>query len=389
MAHTVFFANEDYDGQFGRTLAAASAGTADIGEAFAAAEQIGKRPNPDHWYAVWNALGTRVHAAADAAAAQHPVSARNAYLRACEYYRQAFFFLRHDLDDQRLQGAYANHVAAFKAAATNLGGPVATELNIPFEAIAMHGWFIAPDASGEARPTVIMPCGYDSTAETTYTLGTGALRRGYNLVAFDGPGQGRTLYVDRVVMRRDFEVALTPVVDLLLTRADVDAERIALIGRSFAGYLAPRAAAFEHRIAALVCDPPNPNLGSRIPTGITGELAAPVISLESKFSVDKREFFGARMATHGVHNLNDYFASLRTFNMLDVAKDIRCPTLLVACEGDPLADIGGSEILANGIGAQTTEISLSAATGAGGHCGGLGQHVWDAAVYDWLDATLR
>ena len=37
-------------------------------------------------------------------------------------------------------------------------------------------------------------------------------------------------------------------------RGDVDPARIALYGGSFGGYLAPRAAAFEHRLAACIAD---------------------------------------------------------------------------------------------------------------------------------------
>ena len=40
-------------------------------------------------------------------------------------------------------------------------------------------------------------------------------------------------------MRHDFEVVLTAVLDWLTARADVDPQRIVLVGRSFAGYLAP------------------------------------------------------------------------------------------------------------------------------------------------------
>ncbi len=46
---------------------------------------------------------------------------------------------------------------------------------------------------------------------------------------------------------------LTPVVDWLATQPGVDAGRLVLFGRSFAGDLAPRGATAEHRIAALVC----------------------------------------------------------------------------------------------------------------------------------------
>jgi pimeloyl-ACP methyl ester carboxylesterase len=220
------------------------------------------------------------------------------------------------------------------------------------------------------------------------SYGVGALERGYNVLSFDGPGQGKALYEQRLYMRSDFEAVLTPVVDWLVSRSEVDATKLVLIGRSFGGYLAPRAAAFEHRIAALVCDPPDPNLGSHIPTGFIGKIAAPVTELQEKMSADKREFFGARMATHGVHDMAAYLHTLREFDMLSVAGQITCPTLLVECEGDPLAGSEGAAELAAAMTAPTTSIELTAASGAGGHCGGLGQRVWDAAVFDWLERTL-
>jgi hypothetical protein len=46
----------------------------------------------------------------------HSVSARNAYLRAAEYSRQAFFIHRDDLGGKELQSAYRSSVAAFRAA---------------------------------------------------------------------------------------------------------------------------------------------------------------------------------------------------------------------------------------------------------------------------------
>jgi cephalosporin-C deacetylase-like acetyl esterase len=385
----VFFHDDLYDAQFARTLAAVYAGACDLGEAFSAAHAIGAKATPDDWYEGWVALARRVDAAAVAAeAGGHPVTARAAFLRAAEYYRQAFFFLRHDLDDQRVQGAYADHVRTFAAAAPQVGAAVAEAVEIPYEGTALHGWFFSPDASAQKRPTVISPDGYDSTAEDGLAYVIGALERGYNVLTVDGPGQGRALYRDRLFLRPDFEAVLTPVVDWLLERPTVDAAALVLFGRSFAGYLAPRAAAFEHRIAALVCDPADPDMGAHLPEGVAGRIAAPTIALEMKVSAEKREFFGARMATHGLTEVADYFDTLRGFDMTPVAGSITCPTLLVDCEGDPLAASGGSDALAAALTAPTTRVTLTAESGAGGHCGGLGQKVWDAAVYDWLDTVL-
>ena len=72
---------------------------------------------------------------------------------------------------------------------------------------------------------------------------------------FDGPGQGGMLRQREEPFRADWEAVVTPVLDFALKRPEVDPERIALMGRSFGGYLAPRAASAEHRLAALVADP--------------------------------------------------------------------------------------------------------------------------------------
>jgi dipeptidyl aminopeptidase/acylaminoacyl peptidase len=48
---------------------------------------------------------------------------------------------------------------------------------------------------------------------------------------------------------------LTPVLDAMLRRPDVDRDRVAVIGVSQAGYWVPRALAFEHRPVAAVVDP--------------------------------------------------------------------------------------------------------------------------------------
>jgi len=49
----VLFRNASYDGQLTRTLAAAMAGSADLGEAMATARRIGK-PSGTAWYDAWS-----------------------------------------------------------------------------------------------------------------------------------------------------------------------------------------------------------------------------------------------------------------------------------------------------------------------------------------------
>lgn len=121
-SQTIYFADALFDDQFARTLAASYAESADLGEAYAAARAISPHPTPDTWYDGWIELARAVESSAvEAERAGHAVTARNAYLRASEYYRQAFFFLRHLLQDERLQEAYAAHARTFATAAPDLG----------------------------------------------------------------------------------------------------------------------------------------------------------------------------------------------------------------------------------------------------------------------------
>ena len=111
-----FIDDPDMDGQLQRTLAAADSGSADLGEALAA---VGRVTPGDHdsWWAEWSTLWELSDTTAVAAeAAGHRVTACRARLRAAEYLRQAWFFLRHDLDDERLQTGWRRHQASFAVA---------------------------------------------------------------------------------------------------------------------------------------------------------------------------------------------------------------------------------------------------------------------------------
>ena len=81
-----------------------------------------------------------------------------------------------------------------------------------------------------------------------------AVERGYNVLAFDGPGQFGPQHREGLHFRPDWEKVITPVVDFALKLPGIDPGKIALMGISFGGELAPRAAAFEKRIAALIAN---------------------------------------------------------------------------------------------------------------------------------------
>lgn len=113
-------------------------------------------------------------------------------------------------------------------------------VEIPFEDLTLPGYHFRVADDGRRRPTVILCNGYDGTVEELYFFNArAALDRGFDVLAFDGPGQGSVLVEQGVHLRPDWENVVAPVVDWLLERPTVDPDRIALIGLSLGGYLAP------------------------------------------------------------------------------------------------------------------------------------------------------
>lgn len=393
---TTFLADPTFDAQFGRTLTAAVRGCGDIGEALAVATGI-TSGDVASWATAWTAKADAVLAEAGASQeAGDPVGARRAYLRASEYYRQAFFFARTDLDDPVLRSAYPSHVSAFRAALPLLPWSC-TALDLEKDGIVVHGYLLRPDDSGAARPTVIAPAGYDSTAENGYSFSAAsALERGMNCLVFEGPGQGGVLYTRGIPLRHDFEAVLPPVVDWLLAQDGVDPAALVLFGRSFAGYLAPRAATAEHRLAALVCDPAQYDFGAAIRRQMGDQRWARLQShdptLEAELAPMLADPVAAngyrwRMRAHGVDTLCDYFRELSRYRLDGLADTISCPTLALAGEGD-FAGTGQLQVFADALTAPVTTHEFTVAEGAGGHCEGLGQDRLDQFVYAWLARTL-
>jgi hypothetical protein len=77
---------------------------------------------------------------------------------------------------------------------------------IPFGAGILTGYLMRPTGPIVPRPTLILPAGYDSTAESGYVeTAWMALGRGMNAFTLEGPGQGATLYRDRMPMRPENE----------------------------------------------------------------------------------------------------------------------------------------------------------------------------------------
>jgi hypothetical protein len=392
----LFFNNEDLDGQFLRMLSYTAYGGADIGECFETAGRI-KEGDRDSWYEALNQTANRVRQNGDRSLENgHKVSARRSYLRASNYYRAAEFYVRDNRNDPRsLQGWQASHDCFAKAA--ELFDPAFEAVEIPYEGTTLPGYFFTLDDSGQPRPTVITMTGMDGYLEETYfSVIAAALERGYNGLTYDGPGQGGVLRQREVPLRADWEKVVTPVVDFALARPEVDPDRIVLLGRSFGGYLAPRAACSEHRLAACVADPGQFDMfdmaAARMPKEMGGALQSDSPALDSvldKMMEDDawRFFLAARMRAFGAKTPRELVLMQREYSLKGRVQQLECPTLVCDNVADTIAG-GQAKLLYDALECPKGYVQFTAEEGAAGHCEGGAQVLFHTKVFDWLDQTL-
>jgi pimeloyl-ACP methyl ester carboxylesterase len=387
VAVKLYFDDESFDGQLQRSIGKTS-DMASVGECLAIAERItpGDR---DSWYRAWSDFAARLFdQGTQALDAGRRATARSLFLRSTEYFRQAFFFHRDDLDGGELRAAYPASVRAFRAALPLLGHRAEVLSD------GLSGYFFAPRESGGALPTILHLGGYDGTAEELYDAVEPALARGYAVAAVDGPGQGSMLYDQRVPMRPDWEEIVPAMVDELMRNPEVDPERIVLVGRSFGGLLAPRGASGEHRLAAMIVDPGQFDLGQVI-LGRLGELGARVDDpsaddqFESLLTIPAlRAVFAPRMVTHGVTGVRAYCRDLLRYSNEGTAAAITCPSFVTDNEVD-LVSTGQGKILFDHLTCAKTFRLFTQAEGAEGHCEGMAPIVFWTAALDWLDDLVH
>ncbi|WP_224242515.1 alpha/beta hydrolase family protein [Hyalangium gracile] len=234
-------------------LGHATSGMSDVGECLETAWRI--RPGEEKsWFDAWLETAERVHRIADTAQARgHAVSAGETYARAANYYRAATMHYT-DRSDPRLLEATRRAATTFETSNTLLGYP-AQPLDIPYEGTSLPGYFIRSPYAKASAPVLLLHQGLHAWPEETRWVYDGAYKRGYHALIFHGPGQGRALREKGLSFRPDWERAVSPVVDAAERIAGVDPKRILLMGLSFGGALAPRAAAFDRRIALCIANP--------------------------------------------------------------------------------------------------------------------------------------
>src|SRR6266550_3576453 len=394
------FDDESFSFETLRTAGFATYGGADLGEVLTTARHIGEGDEAS-WHQAWKATAQRVADIGEQARASgHGVSAREALLRASNYYRTAAdFLLEHPATDPEMTLLSAGQRDTFAAAAALFDTPV-QDVSIPYEGTTLPAYLFLVDDSGAARPTIVYNSGYDSTREESYyVIAAAALRRGYNVLAFDGPGQGAALREQRLVMRPDWEAVITPVVDYALTRGEIAADKIVLFGYSLGGFLVARAAAFEHRVAALILDDGiydfHAAFANSLPTFVMSWIeegrdhrAVPVLTMLAAANLQVRWGMRNGMWVFGADSFADMVRKTRDYTLDGIAHQVMAPTLVMDAENDQFLK-GQPQLVEKALtGASTTLLTLTSAEGAGEHTHAGAVSRAHQAMFDWLDTTL-
>jgi Alpha/beta hydrolase family len=395
-----FFEHEQFNFEFQFALGGVHYGAGDLGEMLSTADRV-IDGDADSWCREWIATGQRlVTIAEECARSGHRVSARTAYLRAATYYAVALSSVDGTKDPAALlRPTFAEHRRCFDAY-TELLDPPAERVEIPYEGGAMPGYLFRPSTSETPRRTLIMNNGSDGPVTSIWPpVSAGGVARGYNVLIFDGPGQQSTLFEREVPFRHDWEHVITPVLDFLLARADVDPARIVLYGISQGGYWVPRALAFERRIAAAIADPGVLNAFEPWWEAVSPELqrlldAGDKQSFDRLFDEGMREAPPAqrrnwewRAKPYGLQSPFDVFTAARRYNLADVADQIITPLLIADPEGEQFWP-GQSQQLFEKLQGTKQLVAFTADEGADRHCEPLARSLLEQRMFDWLDETL-
>jgi cephalosporin-C deacetylase-like acetyl esterase len=392
-------------------------GCAEFGELVTAVNQINAAgASYQSYYGTFWGLAQRISTLADQElAAGHTASARSAYLRAAMYFQMCLYFILGTSARAQEAGAYAAGQRCWHQA-SQLFDPPFEPVRIPYGHSWLPGYLLKPDDRPARRPTVIFNNGQDAQNVQMYALGAAdALQRGYNALIFEGPGQGSMLFQRQVPFRPDWENVITPIVDYLRRRPEVDPARIALNGSSLGGELVIRAAAFEHRLAAVVADPGFlsvwlswatllPPIAALFAHGATKQQVndawqkdvVPALTAVERFTLAKtsegygRPYLLAARAGQVFSDLYDLGTTLMQFTVAQAAGRVTAPTLVTAYAGDALvvpACGQGTEVYQR-LRSEKQFHQFTEAEGAQDHCAPMAPQTRNQAVYDWLDGIL-
>lgn len=391
------FEDPSFDFVARTALGHAAMGNIDLGFAIQVLESIDDG-DAASWLRCWSEAGERLEQrAAECRARGLPKSSGWFSLGASECFDTALAFIDGIDDPSILPAVFGKQTAAWDAF-LDAAGETPVRFRVPAgSGPAMPAVLLRPDASGAARPTVIVVNGSDGSLTTLWAvIARGALERDWNVLLFDGPGQQSMLFEHDVPFRPDWEAVLPLVVDAAIARPDVDAARLTAFGISQGGYWLPRALAFEHRFAAAAVDGGVVDVG----TAWRAELPAPALALLDAGERDRfnallagrgdarraREF-AFRARPYGAASPYDVFKAVEDYRLGDLAGRIETPMLVIEPEGERTWP-GQSRDLFDRLRGDKELLQVGERDGGAGHCEPMARGLVEHRVLDFLESRL-
>lgn len=419
--------DEDFDFEFNRVLAHAVYRGSDTGEVLRLRSQI-KPGDMNDWHDAFFALAQRAEASAGPPAKpdqiSRNVSRTDRMFAASNYYRTADFFLHGDPDDPRIMSLWSKQTECFDEALKSLGNGTRHELKADGFTVPII-FFKTSLAEGKPRPVILIGNGYDgSMEEMLHINGFAALQRGYDVILYEGPGMPSVRRYQNLGWIPDWERVVTPVVDFALSQPDTDEKRVVLLGYSMGGNLAVRAAAFEHRLAAVLAVDGVFDLTSylRLPPylekirqeGSEEEFNGAFARFAFDSSTSTATRWGIQQGKsillipqhksknrHSLlisHNIglwsfniptgSEFFRVNPLYSLAPVIDQVQCPVFVGDAEDD-LFFKGQPSKLTSALGKRAHYRFFSSEEAAGLHCQVGAAQLLNSETFDWLENTLK
>lgn len=390
-----FIDDEVMDDQFRHHLSMMVYGMSDLGECLEVARHLSPG-DEESWIAAWAAMAAHIQARAeDAATRGKSVTAASAFLRAATYWRASLMHFGWPDDPRMTLHAVASNACYERYLA--LSGYPGRYVEIPYEHSFLPAHFYTSPTAPPNGPLLIFNQGRDAWPEDTRWVYDGAIRRGIHCLAFHGPGQGLSIRLNNLPFRHDWENVVGPVIDFAIAQPGVDPSRIALMGLSFGGYLAPRAAVFEKRLKLCIADPGVLTWGESIVTSFPPPMLDAFRAGRDVFN----SFAGKALANepthswfmrdaswkHGVSTPYDLFQELLKCDLTELAGQITCETLVM--DGtEEVFSTGQPQRLFDALTCKKELMLFDASTTAQLHCQNGANATAGELLFDWLDERL-
>lgn len=160
-------------------------------------------------------------------------------LNAAFYYRAAEFYIKSN--DYEKKALYDRFIALFYKVFENEG---IERYQVPYEGACLPTLRLLP--ASERKGTILIHGGFDSFIEEWYSMMKYFSFHGYEVIGFEGPGQGAALRIYGLPLIYEWEKPTKVILDYF------NIPECTLIGLSMGGWLCLRAAAYESRIKRVI-----------------------------------------------------------------------------------------------------------------------------------------